>query len=65
MEAHQVPAYDERAHTGLIRHFYVRTNRRGQSLCAVIANWKRLPAQPALIQALRGRSPGWWGWSSR
>lgn len=58
MEAHQVPAYDERAHTGLIRHFYVRTNRRGQSLCAVIANGKGLPAQPALIQALRGAEPG-------
>ena len=58
MEELQVPAYDEKTHTGLIRHFYVRTNRRGQSLCAVIANGTSLPDQEALIQALRGAEPG-------
>ena len=53
MERYQVPAYDERVHGGLIRHFYVRVNRRGQSLCAVIANGTDLPHQEELVQALR------------
>ena len=53
MERYQVPAYDERVHGGLIRHFYVRVNRRGQSLCAVIANGTDLLHQEELVQALR------------
>ena len=53
-----VPAYDEKAHEGLIRHFYVRVNQKGQSLCAVIANGKRLPQQDKLIEALRAAEPG-------
>ena len=32
MEAHGIPAYDETDGTGLVRHIYVRTNRRGESL---------------------------------
>lgn len=53
-----VPAYDEKAHEGLIRHFYVRVNQKGQSLCAVIANGKQLPQQDKLIEALRVAEPG-------
>ena len=53
-----VPAYDEKAHEGLIRHFYVRVNQKGQSLCAVIANGKQLPQQDKLIEALRAAEPG-------
>ena len=53
-----VPAYDEKAHEGLIRHFYVRVNQKSQSLCAVIANGKRLPQQDKLIEALRAAEPG-------
>ena len=58
MAEHHIPAYDEKAHQGLIRHFYVRVNRRGQSLCAVIANGTALPRQQALIDALRQAEPG-------
>ncbi len=57
MERYQVPAYDERVHGGLIRHFYVRVNRRGQSLCAVIANGTDLLHQEELVQALRRAEP--------
>ena len=32
MEEHAVPAYDERTGRGLVRHLYVRTNSRGESL---------------------------------
>lgn len=58
MAEHHIPAYDEKAHTGLIRHVYVRVNRRGQSLCAVIANGKALPHTPELVDALRAAEPG-------
>ena len=37
MEDCSVPAYDETRGTGLIRHFYVRTNQAGQALCCVVA----------------------------
>ena len=57
MAEHHIPAYDEKAHQGLIRHFYVRVNRRGQSLCAVIANGTALPRQKELIDALRQAEP--------
>ena len=58
MEAYHIPAYDEGTHTGLIRHFYVRINRAGRSLCAVIANGRDLPRRKALIEALRQAEPG-------
>lgn len=57
METHHIPAYDEKAHQGLIRHFYVRVNRQGQSLCAVVANGTALPRQKELIDALRQAEP--------
>ena len=58
MTAFQVPAYDERDRSGLIRHFYVRTNSRGESLCCVVANGHELPAGPELVDRLRGADPG-------
>ena len=58
MEEYRIPAYDEKAHKGLIRHFYVRVNRAGEALCAVIANGRDLPRRKALVEALRGAEPG-------
>lgn len=58
MERYQVPAYDEVRHGGLLRHFYVRVNRAGESLCAVVANGTELPHTAALVSALRGAEPG-------
>ena len=58
MERYQVPAYDEKAHRGLVRHFYVRVNRSGESLCAVIANGDKLPWTKELIEGLRSAEPG-------
>ena len=58
MAAYEVPAYDEKAHEGLIRHLYVRVNRRGESLCAVVANGRKLPHSQALVEALRRAEPG-------
>ena len=58
LQRYRVPVYDERAHAGLIRHFYVRVDRAGESLCAVVANGRSLPREKALIQALRQAEPG-------
>lgn len=57
METYQIPAYEETAHQGLIRHFYVRVNRAGESLCAVVANGKSLPHTEELVNALRAAEP--------
>ena len=58
MEVCHIPAYDEVAHKGLIRHLYVRVNRAGQSLCAIIANGTSLPHGKKLVAALREAEPG-------
>ena len=58
MERWSVPAYDEGTGQGLIRHLYVRTNQAGQALCCVVANGKKLPQVPELVDALRAAEPG-------
>jgi 23S rRNA (uracil1939-C5)-methyltransferase len=58
MERHTVPAYDEGTGTGLIRHLYIRTNRRGESLVCVVANGDKLPHGQSLVESLRRAEPG-------
>ncbi|MGN0968521.1 MAG: 23S rRNA (uracil(1939)-C(5))-methyltransferase RlmD, partial [Oscillospiraceae bacterium] len=58
MERYGVPAYDERAHKGLVRHVYVRTNAAGESLCCLLVNGKALPREEELVAALRSAEPG-------
>ena len=53
-----VPAYDERARTGLVRHVYVRTNRAGESLCCLLVNGRGVPREAELVRALRAAEPG-------
>ena len=57
MAAHRVPGYDERTGTGLVRHLYVRTNAKGQSLICVVVNGESLPHEDALVAALREAVP--------
>ena len=49
MSRYRVAGYDERTGKGLIRHVYVRVNRRGESLCCLVANAKTLPREPELV----------------
>jgi len=58
MEDYSVPAYDEESGKGLIRHLYVRTNSRGESLCCVVVNGTGVPFGGELIDALRGAHSG-------
>ena len=58
MESYNIPAYDEGTGKGLIRHLYVRTNRRGESLVCVVANGEKLPQVEALTESLLRAEPG-------
>ena len=53
MAAQHVPGYDEKTGQGLVRHLYVRTNAKGQSLICVVVNGERLPGEEALVEAMR------------
>ena len=52
-----VPSYDEKTGRGLLRHLYVRTNRRGESLVCVLANGERLPHEEEFVGRLRRAVP--------
>ncbi|MEG2000717.1 MAG: 23S rRNA (uracil(1939)-C(5))-methyltransferase RlmD, partial [Evtepia sp.] len=58
MCAENIPAYDERKHEGMIRHVFLRVNHKGESLCAIVANAKKLPKADELIARLRAVEPG-------
>ena len=57
MKRYQIPAYDEAAGKGLIRHVYVRTNRRGESLCCVVANGRKVPREAELAALVLAAAP--------
>ena len=57
MHRYAVPAYEERSGTGLIRHVFVRTNRRRESLICVVANADQLPFERELTRALIAACP--------
>ena len=56
MTDYAVPAYDERAHAGLVRHLFVRFSRT-QALCCLVVNGEKLPHEQALVEALRSAAP--------
>jgi len=58
MERYQIPPYDERTHTGALRHVYVRVNREGQSLCVLVVNGKKLAYEAVLVEILKQAEPG-------
>lgn len=57
MQRFDVSAYDERAHRGLVRHLYIRTNRAGQSLCVLVLNGTKIPYEAELLAQLRAAEP--------
>ncbi|MBQ7346147.1 MAG: 23S rRNA (uracil(1939)-C(5))-methyltransferase RlmD [Oscillospiraceae bacterium] len=58
MRAHQIRAYDEKTHTGLVRHIYVRRGVvSGQILVCLAVNGEEIPHSEKLIEALE-RIPG-------
>lgn len=58
MEEYDVHAYDEGTGEGVVRHLYIRTNSREESLVCVVVNGNRLPHSGALVDALRRTESG-------
>lgn len=57
MEREHVPGYDEREHTGWLRHIYVRTAKDGDALVCLVALHDKVPAREALVEAIRTAWP--------
>ena len=58
MNRFRIPAYDETAHAGLVRHIYVRRGAQsGQVLVCLAVNGRRLPHDRELTEALK-KVPG-------
>ena len=55
MRRYKVPAYDEATGKGLVRHVYVRVNRKGESLCCVVINGRQAPREPELAAGITAR----------
>ncbi len=58
MTANAVPAYDEEAHRGLVRHIYIRQGAvTGQVMVCLVCTDGKLPAVPALMAAVQEAAP--------
>ncbi len=57
MRRYRVAPYDEHTGKGLLRHVYVRTNRKGETLCCVLVNGKGLPREAELVGYIRKAAP--------
>ena len=57
MRRYRVAPYDEHTGKGLLRHVYVRTNRKGETLCCVLVNGKGLPREAELVGYVRKAAP--------
>lgn len=54
----QVEPYNEATGRGLLRHLYVRTSCRGESLACLLVNGPHLPHEQELVDMLRAAAPG-------
>ena len=54
---YHVPGYDETTGRGLVRHLYVRTNCKGESLVCLLVNGESLPYETELVALLRQAAP--------
>lgn len=52
IKAYHIPCYDETTGKGLLRHLYVRTNCKGESLICLLVNGDRLPHETELVTML-------------
>ena len=57
MKRYKISAYDERTGKGMVRHVYVRVNKKGESLCCVVANANQLPREPELAAYVQAAAP--------
>ena len=58
MADHKVAAYNEKSHTGVVRHIYLRRGWvSGAVLCCVVLNADRTPQAAELVAAVRAACP--------
>ena len=58
MTQEKIPAYDEKTHTGIVRHIYLRSGKvTGKLLVCVVANCESIPKKKALVAALLAKVP--------
>ncbi len=57
MKRYKISAYDETTGKGLVRHIYVRVNKKGESLCCVVANGRQLPREAELAAYVHAAAP--------
>lgn len=57
MKTCQISPYDEKSGRGLVRHVYVRTNQKGESLICLIVNGEKIPSEKSLVSRLRAACP--------
>lgn len=59
LKKYGVSAYDERTHSGLLRHIYVRhAEATNQVMVCLVVNGESLPQEKALVSLLQARVPG-------
>ena len=58
MKRSRVPPYDEVTGRGLVRHIMTRTTRCGGLMVVLVATRREIPAEAALVEALRSAAPG-------
>jgi len=57
MQEYRVPGYDEKTGRGLVRHVYVRSSQKDESLICILAADDKLPAEKELVSMLRSACP--------
>ena len=58
MMQENIPAYDEKAHKGLVRHIYLRCGKvTGETLVCLVINGKTLPKKESLVKMLLAAQP--------
>ncbi len=59
MEKYNISPYDEKSHSGLVRHVLIRKGfRTGEIMVSIIINGDHIPAQESLVSELISRIPG-------
>jgi 23S rRNA (uracil1939-C5)-methyltransferase len=53
----QLEPYDEKSHTGLVRHCVARANRKGEGYAMLVATSENLPTWRILLERLRSALP--------
>lgn len=58
MQEFAIAPYDERTHTGLIRHVMMRVSRAGQVMAVLVVHGERVPHEGELVTHLQAAVPG-------